>query len=130
MRLKIDNITPMGAVRTTQRAKYKSDSYKRYKRYKRDIRLYANQLMGNQEPTECAVSVDITFYMPIPKSRKNKLKPGDPHVVKPDIDNLIKGVFDAINGKVWKDDNQVMRVNAKKVYSDTPGILMEVIPLF
>jgi len=37
---------------------------------------------------------------------------------KPDIDNLIKMLFDAANGILWHDDKQVVRVIAEKVYTD------------
>lgn len=143
MRLKIDDLEPMGAVRTTQRQKYKDERAKRYKRYKRAIRLHAKQLMGHDDPTPFAVAVDIQFIMPIPKSgrvsykdhttgkrKSEKVEPGDPHLVKPDLDNLIKGVFDSINKVVWVDDNQVMQVNAQKVYGEQPGIIVDIKALF
>ena len=41
------------------------------------------------------VEVSITFWLPIPKSRKD-LKPMDWHCQKPDKDNLEKGLLDAI----------------------------------
>ena len=40
--------------------------------------------------------------------------------VKPDIDNFIKIICDALNGIVWIDDKQVVQVNAAKLYSDNP----------
>jgi Holliday junction resolvase RusA-like endonuclease len=58
--------------------------------------------------------------MPIPKSKRVHV--GEPHVVKPDLDNLIKSAVDPLNGVFWKDDNLVHLVNARKVYSESPGI--------
>lgn len=35
---------------------------------------------------------------------------------KPDIDNIVKVVLDALNGLAYKDDTQVVRVLAQKSY--------------
>ena len=41
---------------------------------------------------------------------------------KPDIDNLIKFVLDALQGQnaYFVDDSQVVRILAEKIYSDNP----------
>ena len=70
----------------------------------------------------------IVFFMPRPKSHygtgKNagKLKDSAPvnHTSKPDLDNLIKFVKDALNGKYWTDDSIISTVIATKVYSNEP----------
>lgn len=121
--IRIDTV-PMGAVRMTQRGKWTSDSAKRYLDYKHTIawQIRANYRDG---PTDCAVGVEITFHMPIPKSwsrKKQQEAIGKPHQVKPDIDNLVKGCFDAANGLIWKDDALVVDCKAKKIYSESPGI--------
>jgi Holliday junction resolvase RusA-like endonuclease len=41
---------------------------------------------------------------------------------KPDIDNVLKAIFDAINGVVWKDDVQVCDCQIRKYYSDSPCV--------
>ena len=43
-----------------------------------------------------------------------------PHTKKPDIDNLIKFVLDALQGQngYFLDDSQVIRVYAEKIYTD------------
>ncbi|MCC9977510.1 RusA family crossover junction endodeoxyribonuclease, partial [Streptococcus agalactiae] len=58
------------------------------------------------------------------------------HVKKPDIDNLIKAVFDSISdagydriqksGIVWSDDNIVCDLRAKKKYSQNPRIKVRI----
>lgn len=37
----------------------------------------------------------------------------------PDIDNLTKTILDAMNGVGWRDDSQVMEINAKKIYTSS-----------
>lgn len=119
-------VEPMGAVRTTQRSKGRTDAGKRYADYKQVIGLYAaSRMRGGLIKGPISLPV-ITFYMPIPNSWSQKKKDaaiGQPHTKKPDIDNLIKGLFDALNKAVWADDNQVFEIGkVKKIYSDYPGI--------
>lgn len=68
----------------------------------------------------------LAFYG-IPKSytkskqqqaREGTLRPS----VKPDADNVIKAVADALNGVAYDDDTQVVEVLCKKYYSDDPRI--------
>lgn len=120
-------VEPMGAVRMTGRGKFVKPSAQRYLAYKQSIGYQLRRAVD--KPTESAVGVKVTFHMPIPGSwskKKQREHIGRPHTVKPDIDNLIKGCFDAANGIVWKDDNLVARCEAQKIYSVTPGIEIEV----
>lgn len=45
---------------------------------------------------------------------------------RPDIDNLCKGVFDALNGVIWNDDSQIVGVHAWKRYGHKDAIIMRV----
>ena len=45
---------------------------------------------------------------------------------KPDIDNVVKVVCDALNSVAYHDDTQVIRVVAEKVYSDEPKLVIEI----
>lgn len=76
------------------------------------------------KPSEMPLTVDIVFYMPIPKSvskkQRKKISEGRiRHTKKPDIDNLIKSVLDALNGLAYKDDSQIVKVTAIKQYAET-----------
>lgn len=71
--------------------------------------------------------VDLTFYLPIPKSasmvKKNAMAWNlDKPNVKPDTDNLVKFYFDCGNEVLWKDDKQIMSLTAKKKYSYNPRV--------
>jgi Holliday junction resolvase RusA-like endonuclease len=83
--------------------------------------------MEGAPPTLEPVSVSIAIGLPIPQSwskkkqalaRANALRPCS----RPDIDNYIKAVFDGGNEIIWKDDSQVVSLQARKFYTDTPGI--------
>ena len=120
-------IEPMGAVRMTQRGKYVKGNAQRYLAYKDKIGWDLKS--RNFLPTTKPCAVKIQFFMPIPQSlSKNKQNglDGAPHAKKPDIDNLIKGVFDSANKILWEDDNQVVKVEATKRYDMFPRIEIEV----
>ena len=80
----------------------------RYRAFKDECKLY-----GMVVPEH---GCEITFYMPMPKSwskKKKEAMDNKPHQSRPDIDNLIKSVLDA----VYVDDSTVWQISAKKVWS-------------
>lgn len=83
---------------------------------------------GSIKPSDKPLSADIAFYMPIPKSvsrrkREAMLHGEIKHTKKPDIDNLIKTVFDALNGLAYIDDSQIYEVKRpRKEYSENPRV--------
>lgn len=67
-----------------------------------------------------ACAVDLTFYMPKPKS-----KPKTQTLVstKPDIDKLIRAVLDSLTGTIITNDSRVVDIVARKRYSiEAPGV--------
>lgn len=71
--------------------------------------------------------VEFTFFMPIPKylkksdrdyAHKELLR----HLVKPDVDNLIKLYLDCLIKIVFEDDRAVKIKGAQKVYSLEPRV--------
>lgn len=62
------------------------------------------------------MSVRLVFVLPRPKQMfwKTKPMPRVPHVKRPDIDNCIKSLKDALSGTVWVDDSQVFNIHATK----------------
>ena len=119
-------IKPMGAPRprVTKNGTYNDPKYTAYK--------YAITLTAkSKKPTiiEGPVFMKIEFFFDIPQSwSKSKRESAKWHTSKPDADNLIKGVKDALNGIVYKDDAQVCFVQARKQYSQEFGIMVEIEP--
>jgi Holliday junction resolvase RusA-like endonuclease len=63
----------------------------------------------------------VVFFIEVPKSwtkRKKRLSIGEPHRQKPDLDNLIKALGDALYG----DDSHIASIHASKVWASKPGI--------
>lgn len=79
-----------------------------------------------------AVSVELTFRMPRPKSHfgtgknEGKLKDSAPfkHLGTPDIDNLEKAVLDELTMLgFWRDDSQITDLAGRKRYTKgRPGV--------
>jgi len=62
----------------------------------------------------------IRFHVPIPKSRAKSLKKGDPHKQRPDLDNYLKALLDAL----YVDDAEIWRIGSlEKVWTDGPGAI-------
>jgi Holliday junction resolvase RusA-like endonuclease len=91
--------------------------------YENLVKLAASRAMGGAPLIETAVTVQMMLFVTPPASwsaRKRAkaliglIKP----TTKPDIDNVVKGVFDAMNDIVWKDDKQVTELSVTKRYAD------------
>jgi Holliday junction resolvase RusA-like endonuclease len=70
------------------------------------------------------IRLQFDFFMPRPKAHLDKHgvpKAKSPvwHCKKPDLDNLIKAVTDAITDtqRVWIDDSQIYQITAVKTYA-------------
>jgi len=110
---------------------------KEVERAEDNIRSRASIAMMGQgvEKFTTAISVAITFFVPIPKSfsgvRRGKANGNEIlPVTKPDLDNYVKLVMDAMNKVVYQDDNLVVDISAKKRYSDNPGTVVSIEEIF
>jgi Holliday junction resolvase RusA-like endonuclease len=83
-------------------------------------------------PLEGAVMLEVTLYMPIPKSTSKKRTQellGAYHVKRPDRSNLMKMLEDCMTGIVYKDDSQICDGPTKKIYGDPPRTEINIIDL-
>ncbi len=82
-----------------------------------------SQLSRDYHRLEGPLTIEITYYMPIPARFKNAKKLptiiNKPHHCKPDIDNLCKWTLDAAHC-LYKDDAQIAVITARKIYSTEP----------
>ena len=91
------------------------------------IRKAAEKAMGGMEPLETPVALYCYVRLPVPKSYPKKrleacLSGFEAPTKKPDIDNSIKVVQDALNGVICKDDAQIVSLHATKKYDMNPEI--------
>lgn len=91
-----------------------------------DLAWMARRAMEGREPFECAVVLEVTATLPVPKSwsrtDRNLASQGMIfHTAKPDCDNLLKSI-DALNKIVWIDDSQVVDARVRKVYGNMPRL--------
>jgi Holliday junction resolvase RusA-like endonuclease len=76
-------------------------------------------------PLAGPLRLELVFVLPMPKHWSKKLRARAetsevPHVVRPDLDNCIKLVKDAMSGVFWIDDKSVCSVAARKIYGAFP----------
>ena len=79
----------------------------------------------NIELYEKKLKVRQVFYMPIPKSlsiKKRNLLDGTFCDAGGDMDNLLKALWDSLNGHAYTDDKQIVWSQEKKIYSFEPRI--------
>jgi len=114
---------------------YTTDKCRNYRQYiGKIVKEYMKK--HNLEPAEEALVVSVWIYRGIPqswsKSKKKKALTGEiVPTSKPDIDNFVKSALDGVtHGGLWKDDCQVVRVVAEKIYSDNPRLEIVVEPMF
>ena len=79
------------------------------------------------------IVVSLVFGLPIPKTttktRRREMEDGKTaHVKKPDIDNLVKAVLDALNGIAYEDDAQIVSITAVKQYAKDPFVEIRIEP--
>jgi Holliday junction resolvase RusA-like endonuclease len=84
--------------------------------FENTVAVLARREYGAREPLGGPLNVSMRFVFVPGKSVKRKH-----HTVKPDCSNLIKGVEDALNGIVWRDDSQIVQVEGRKLYDVSGG---------
>ena len=102
--------------------------------YETLIAMAAQQAMAGRELIGGPVLVEMKIMVSVAASWSKKKTAealaGDVMPTKkPDADNVLKAICDGINGIVLKDDVQVVNVSLSKRFSETPGVLVRVIPL-
>lgn len=117
-----------GVMRTIDPAK--SRDYKQY------VKLAAVQQMGDRQLMDGPLSLSVRVFRSIPaswsKSRTREALVGALRPTgRPDVDNYVKGIKDALRSVVWVDDSQVVGYHEPfgKWYSDKPRIEIEVRPV-
>lgn len=110
-------INPVAKPRMTRRDKWKErPSVVRYRAYKDELRARRISLPY--------AGWHVTFILPMPRSWPEKKKSemdGQPHRQKPDVDNLMKGLMDA----VFHEDCAVWDARVSKYWGREGAIIVD-----
>ena len=101
----------------------------------RDYKDYVRLAAADHAPASLLdgpLGIAVTAYRSTPKSfSKTKAAAAERGevlpVTKPDADNYLKGVKDALKGIIWKDDSQVVDAFVRKRYSARPRIEVKIV---
>ena len=101
------------------------------KDYELLIKQYFKLKYPRYIPLENRVSVKIIAQFKIPKTatkkekafiEEGKISP----TKKPDIDNIVKIILDALNKMAFKDDNQITKIEVEKIYGEVEKIIVKI----
>ena len=131
LNFKIKPMAKQSFLTTRSGAKYLDKSVMAYKKQIQE-QAKLQTLSFPYMPFTKAVKVMVVYYF----KRPDSLKKADRDFcdangcinksTKPDIDNLTKALFDALNGICWIDDALVARLDARKVWSGSDEIAVEI----
>ena len=98
------------------------------------VRYIASAAMQGRPPLEGPLELRMCAYRPVPaswssKERERALAGLVLPISRPDGSNYQKLLEDGCNHIVWHDDSQITRWQGWKLYSDTPRLSVEVIPI-
>jgi len=86
--------------------------------WKEEIKVNFLSVIRGRPPITGPVFLRVSFFLPAPKVMKINQDGKIPHDKKPDLDNLLKAVKDAMTeAGVWRDDSQVYAGDISKWYS-------------
>ena len=104
-------------------------SYENYVKTVAMETMSKNKFDGWFEKEPLKVKVVAYYEIPSSWSKKKTLQALNKEIlptVKPDVDNCVKALFDALNEVLWQDDTQVVELSITKFYSDRPRVIMEI----
>lgn len=107
-------------------SKFGTYNKKEYTAYKRLIALQYRARKGKLHEGKVKIAIEFFFKIPPSWSKSKKQRAGE-YLPRADVDNLAKGVLDALNGVAYKDDKQIQSLFVRKQYtSNRDAIMIEV----
>ena len=121
--------TPIGKARP-RLSRYGTYTPQKTKDYEEYVKMcYINKYNVKLAPREMPLKAKITAYFEVPTSYSKKKKKeliGQSHTNKPDADNIAKIILDSLNGLVYKDDNQIAKLEVEKIYGEEAKVIVEI----
>lgn len=116
-----------GRPRVTKWGTYTPEKTKNYETLVKELYF----MKHGQTLLEGELSIEVKAYFKIPKStskkkRKSMIDKCIRPTKKPDIDNILKIIGDALNDIAYKDDKQIVKASIEKYYSEEPRVELEI----
>jgi Holliday junction resolvase RusA-like endonuclease len=112
--------------RVTRKPMVKYDNEAALKAYRQVVSTIARQARIKQRPMferREPVEVRVAFFFDAPAN------PSNPFPSNGDVDKLVRALLDGMTGEVFRDDNQVVRVEATKAYGSPPRVEVVILPV-
>ncbi|MBP3619739.1 MAG: RusA family crossover junction endodeoxyribonuclease [Clostridia bacterium] len=95
--------------------------------YEAEVRKAYRKQNGKKWSKEFPLKLIVSAYCKIPKSftklkKQQAIDGAKRPIKKPDLDNIIKIILDALNGVAYEDDCQVVEIKSKKFYSEVERV--------
>jgi Holliday junction resolvase RusA-like endonuclease len=102
--------------------------------YENLVKIKAQEAMNGMSPIPGPCRLELLIEVVVPKAFSQKKREsalaGDIYpTTKPDIDNVLKGISDAMNGIVFDDDKQITDCTIRRRYGVTPQAIVAVTAL-
>lgn len=96
-------------------------------KYEKAVLSAAQHVMGAHKPFDVALKLVAVVRVTPPASASKRLTAEmlAGHVFpakRPDLDNILKAISDALNGHVYTDDALIVHIVARKLYAPTAGV--------
>lgn len=123
-----------GEPRGKERPRFSGHVYtpKKTRDYEKAVRDAYKEKYGDfKYPDGTMLKMSISAFFKIPKSatkaeRYDMLTDFKRPTKKPDMDNIIKIIADALNGVAYKDDSMIVEVSCSKIYGLAPKVLIQI----
>ncbi len=97
----------------------------RTKAWESSVKLQARRWRPEQ-PLDGPLAAELTFYLPKPPSVPRRVTYP---ATKPDLDNLAKSVFDALEGELFTNDSRIVDKNLHKRYGEPARVEIAIGPV-
>lgn len=101
---------PQKLIKTARKLIRPQDFINYKKAISLSVKAQLKKIKFNANNAIWSLSIYFCFFS------KDSHKIGKPKISKPDIDNLIKGVLDALQGILYVNDSQVYKITARKFW--------------
>lgn len=100
-----------------------------YTKWKKDFAACIPYQLKTASERPCVLFCELVVGIPksYTKKQREAVLGGLEVYPRLDCDNAVKSIQDAMNGIVFKDDNQVVELHAKKRYGEQDAVIVEVV---